>query len=204
MRPIRTPALRTLALVPLLVIGMTGCARLPQAQMEEARAELSAAAKSADVLTYAPDPLRAAQETMGALEQELAAQAGRLFLVRSYDTSSQLALQVLAESRTAVKAAGDAKKQVRAETGPLIAATAEAAAAVEKKLWAARRVRGVRTEFLAQGAADIAQARASLADAQGDYDAGAFASARAKAMAVRDGLAGLEARISEAVLLARR
>jgi hypothetical protein len=198
MRQIRILAVLSLAL------GLAACARPPQDQVSEARAELEAAAKSPDVQTYAPDPLHAAQETLAALEEELAAQAGRFFLVRSYDATGQMALQVLAESRTAVKAAADAKRQVRAEAGPLIAATTEAAAEVEKRLWAARRVRGVRPEFLAQGAADIAQARASLAAAQNDFDAGAFAAAKAKAMAVRDGLAALDGRISEAVRLARK
>ncbi len=206
MRQTRTHALPcpALALLALLVAGLSGCARPPQARLDEARAELSAAARSADVLTYAPDALRAAQESLAALDQELAAQAGRFFLVRSYDAAAGLALQVLAQSRTAVKAAVEAKRQVRAETGPLIAATTGAAAEVEKRLWAARRVRGIRPELLAQGAAAIAQARASLADAGRDYEAGAYASAKAKVMAVRDGLAGLDARISEAVLLARR
>jgi hypothetical protein len=198
MRQIRILAVLSLAL------GLAACARPPQDQVSEARAELEAAAKSPDVQTYAPDALRAAQETLAALEEELAAQAGRLFLVRRYDAAGQMALQVLAEARTAVKAAADSKRQVRAEAGPLIAATIEAAAEVEKRLWAARRVRGVRPEFLAQGAADIAQARASLAAAQGDFDAGAFAAAKAKATAVRDGLAALDGRISEAVRLARK
>ncbi len=198
MRQIRILAVLSVAL------GLAACAKPPQAGVAEARAELEAAAKSPDVVTYAPDPLHAAQETLAALEEELAAQADRVFLVRRYEAAEQLALRLLAESRTAVKAAADAKRQVRAEAGPLIAATIEEAAAVEKRLWAARRVRGVRPDFLAQGAADIAQARASLAEAQKDFDAGTFAAAKARAMAVRDGLAGLDGRISEAVRLARK
>ena len=138
------------------------------------------------------------------LEPELAAQAKRFALGRSYDDAKSLALQVLAESRTAVKDAGRAKQQVREETGPLIEATLASAAEVEKRLWSARRVRGVPAEFLAAGARDIASARASLADAQKDFDSGAFASAKAKAMAVRAGLEALDGRISEAVRLARK
>ena len=140
---------------------------------------------------------------MASLEAELAAQAGRFALGRSYDDVRSLALR-FAQSRTAVKDAGRAKQLVREETGPLIEATLAGAAEVEKRLWSARRVRGVPAEFLATGARDIASARASLADAQKDFDSGAFASAKAKAMAVRAGLEALDGRISEAVRLARK
>jgi hypothetical protein len=197
MRQIRTLAVLSLALCA------AACAKPPQEQIAEAQAALEAAARSTDVVTYAPDSLRAAQETLGALEVELAAQSRRAALTRSYDAATQLALQVLAESRTAVRDAAGAKEQVRAAAGPLIASTLEAAAEVEKRLWAARRVRGVRPAFLAARADDIAQARAGLADAQKDFDAGSFAAAKAKAMAVRNGLDTIDGRISEAVRLAR-
>jgi hypothetical protein len=62
----------------------------------------------------------------------------------------------------------------------------------------------VRADFLAARAQDIAQARSSLADAQKDFDAGSFAAANARAMAVRAGLDVIDSRISEAVRLARK
>jgi hypothetical protein len=198
MRRLRTFLVLSAALCAL------SCTKPPQADIDAARAALEAAARSADVVTYAPDSLRAAQETMSGLQAEIAAQAKRSPLGRGYEKAKGLAVQALAGAQAAVADAAAAKDQVRATTGPLIAAIGEAIPEVEKRLWAARRVRGVKADFLAARAQDIAQARTSLADAQKDLDAGSFAAAKAKAMAVRAGLDAIDGRISEAVRLARK
>jgi hypothetical protein len=155
-------------------------------------------------VTYAPDSLRRVEESMSHLDSELAVQARRSVLTRSYDLARELAERVLAGAQSAVQDAAVAKAQVREATGPLITAAGETAAEVEKRLWAARRVRGVRPEFLAVSAGDIARARAMLVDAQRDFDEGAFAAANAKAQAAESTLQGVDGRISEAVRLARR
>jgi hypothetical protein len=195
--------LRTLVVLSAALCALS-CAKPPQADIDAATAALEASARSADVVTYAPDSLRAAQETMSDLQAELAAQAKRSPLGRGYEKAKGLAVQALADAQAAVAEAAAAKDQVRATTGPLIGAIGEAIPEVEKRLWAARRARGVRADFLAARAQDIAQARSSLADAQKDFDAGSFAAANAKAMAVRAGLDAIDGRISEAVRLARK
>jgi len=198
MRQIRIAALLSLALAAV------SCAQPPQEQVAAAQAALQATARNTDVVTYAPESLRTVQESMNDLDGELAAQLRRSVLTRSFDAAQQLAAKVLADAGTAVTEAAAAKRSVAEATGPLIAATADAAAGVEKRLWAARRVRGIRNDFLAARAEDIARLRAMLADAQKDFEAGSFAAANAKAMAVQSALGGIDGKISEAVRLARR
>jgi hypothetical protein len=192
------------AVLLCLVLLCASCAQPPQEQVSAAQEALAAAVRNADVVTYAPDSLRSVEESMSLLDSELAVQARRSVLTRSYDLAQELAGKVLAGAQSAVQDAATAKAQVRAAAGPLMAAAVEAAAEAEKRLWAARRVRGVKPDFLAACAGDIAQARAMLADAQKDFDEGAFAAANAKAQAAGSALQGVDGRISEAVRLARR
>ncbi len=180
------------------------CAKPPQAELEAAQAALDAAARSADVVTYALDSLRAAQETMNRLQAELAAQAKRSPLGRGYERAAELAKETLAGASAAVTDAAAAKKELRAATGPLIAAIGQTIIDVEKRLWAAGRVRGMKTDFLAARARDIAQGRQTLADAQADFDAGSYAAANARAMAVQASLEAIDGKLSEAVRLARK
>jgi hypothetical protein len=192
------------AVLLCLVLLSASCAQPPQEQISSAQEALAAAVRSADVVTYAPDSLRSAEESMSLLDEELASQGRRSGLTRSYDLARELADRVLAGAQAAVVDAAAAKTQVREATGPLIAAAGESAAEVEKRMWAARRVRGVKADFLAACAEAIARVRAMLADAQKDFDEGSFAAANAKAKAAGSTLEGLDGRISEAVRLARR
>jgi hypothetical protein len=194
---------RTLAILSAALLAIS-CAKPPQAEIDAARAALETAARSADVVTYALDSLRAAQETMSSLQTELAVQAKRSPLGRGYEKSKQLAEATLTSAKAAVTDAAAAKSDLRAAAGPLISGIGEAIPEVEKRLWAARRVRGMRADFLAAQARDIAQAREALAGAQADFDAGSYAAANAKAKAVQASLNAIDGKISEAVRLARK
>jgi hypothetical protein len=198
MRRLRTCAVLSAALLAL------SCAKPPQAEIDAAQAALETAARSADVVTYALDSLRAAQEMMGSLQAELAVQAKRSLLGRGYEKSRQLAEAALAGAKAAVADATAAKSELREAAGSLLAGIGEAIPEVEKRLWAARRVRGMKADFLAARARDIAQAREALAGAQADFDAGSYAAANAKANAVRASLDAIDGKLSEAVRLARR
>ena len=54
---------RLFAVAALLAL-LGACAHPPQAEIDAARAALDAASRNADVITYAPDSLRRAQEKM--------------------------------------------------------------------------------------------------------------------------------------------
>ncbi|MCX7040076.1 MAG: hypothetical protein NT005_13200, partial [Spirochaetes bacterium] len=107
----RRPRIFAVLSVALLALS---CAKPPQAEIDAARAALETAARSADVVTYALDSLRAAQETMGVLQAELAAQAKRSPLGRGYEKAKQLAEAALADAKAAVADAAAAKSVLRA------------------------------------------------------------------------------------------
>lgn len=194
---------RTFAVLSAALLALS-CAKPPQAVLDAAQAALDTAARSTDVVTYALDSLRAAQETMGSLQAELAAQARRTPLGRGYERAAELAARTLASAKAAVADAAAAKSELRAATGPFIAKIGETIVEVEKRLWAARRVRGMKVDFLAARARDIASAREALADAGADFDAGSYAAANAKAKAVQASLDAIDGKVSEAVRLARK
>ena len=81
---------RAFAAVALLSV-LAACAQPPQVDIDAARAALGAASRNSDVVTYAPDALRSAQEEMNALDAEIALQARRSALSRNYDSVAALA-----------------------------------------------------------------------------------------------------------------
>ncbi len=187
--------------VTLLCIA--SCAKPPQAEIDAAKAALDAAAKNADVVTYAPDSLRVAQDKMAALDAELSAQAKRTVLSRNYDLAKSLALEAADDARKAAADAVATKEQVARDASSLVEEVTTAIPLFESKVWAARRVPRIKMDFIAPLALLPAQARATLADAQKDISGGAFATAKAKLMAVKDQLSSSEETITEQTRIAK-
>ena len=187
--------------VTLLCIA--SCAKPPQAEIDASKAALDAAAKNPDVVTYAPDSLRVAQEKMTALDAEISAQAKRTALSRSYDLAKSLALEAADDARKAVTDAVATKEQVARDASSLVDEVTTAIPLFETKVWAAKRVPRIKLEFITPLALIPAQARATLADAQKDISGGAFATAKAKLMAVKDQLSSSEETIAEQTRIAK-
>lgn len=187
--------------VTLLCIA--SCAKPPQAEIDAAKAALDAAAKNPDVVTYAPDSLRVAQEKMAALDAEISAQARRTVLSRNYDLAKSLALEAADDARKADADAVATKEQVARDASSLVEEVTTAIPLFESKVWAAKRVPRIKLDFIAPLALLPAQARATLADAQKDISGGAFATAKAKLMAVKDQLSSSEETITEQTRIAK-
>jgi hypothetical protein len=164
---------------------------------------MDAAAKNPDVVTYAPDSLRVAQEKMAALDAEIALQAKRTVLSRNYDLTKTLAVEAADDARKATADAIATKEQVARDASSLVEEVTTAIPLFESKVWAARRVPRIKMDFIAPLALLPSQARATLADAQKDISGGAFATAKAKLMAVKDQLASSEETITEQTRIAK-
>jgi hypothetical protein len=195
-------ALRTL-IVPAVLLLAVSCAKPPQAEIDAAHAALEAASKSADVVTYAPDSLRDAQEKGTELDGELSAQAHRSAISRSYDKAKTLAVSCAEAARKAVTDAATAKAQVALDASTLVEELAAAIPTVESKVWAARRVPRIRQEAIGPLAQVPEIARRTLEEANHDIGAGSFATAKAKLLAVKDRLASCEEVIAEQTRIAR-
>jgi hypothetical protein len=178
-------------LVPmLLVLALFACAKPPQADIDAARAAVASAAKDPDIVAYAPDALKSSQDKLAQMDAEIGA--------KHYDKVKTLALDAKATAEAAVTDAARNKEKAQADARTLIDALKKAIPAAEKKVSAARNVKGIKLDFDAL-ATQLADAKAAVADADKDFAAGNFAAALQKAIAVQTQLNDGEKAVSDAV-----
>jgi hypothetical protein len=192
---------------PLVVLAvlfaLAACAQPPQAEIDAAKAALDAAARSTDVDIYAPDQLRAAQERMAGLDAEIGAQAKRSSLSRNYDAAKSLALDVAVLAKASVDAAVISKQQVAKDAVQIADDLTAAIPAFERKVWNARGVRRINLDIITPLQPIPEAARQTVADARKDIESGAYATAKAKLLAVKDQIASCEETITEQTRIAR-
>ena len=182
---------------------IASCAHPPQAEIDAAQASMDAAVKNADVVTYAPDSLRAAQEKTDELDAEMTTQARRSALSRNYDAAKSLALEAGADARRAIADAATAKEQVARDASALAEEVSAGIPQFESKVWAAKRVPRIRLELITPMGLIPQLARTTIEDANRDIAAGSFAAAKAKLMAVKDKLSSCQETILEQTRIAR-
>jgi hypothetical protein len=187
----------------VLLFMLAACAKPPQAEIDAARAALEAASRNADVITYAPDALRRAQEKMNALDDELGLQARRSALRRGYDAAAVLAREASALSAEAATRAQADKRQVANDAAGLVDEVAAAIPGFESRVWAAKRVPRIKLDVIAPLQLVPDQARAAVDDARKDIASGAFAAAKARLMAAKDQLSSSLETITEQTRIAR-
>ena len=174
----------------LLVLAMAACAKPPQADIDAARAAVANAAKNADVVAYAPDTLKSAQDKLAQMDTELTA--------KHYDKVKAIALDARATAETAVNDAARNKEKAQADAATLIEALKKAMPEASKKIAAAKRVRGIKLDFNALGQ-QMAAAKNAISDAEKDLAAGDYASALQKASGVQAQMNDGEKAVSDAV-----
>jgi hypothetical protein len=134
---------RKLALLGVAALTMTlatGCAKPPQQEIDALSANLSAAQAEAE--KYAADSWAAAQQAKNAVDAEVAAQANKFALFRSYTKSKEL---ITAANAAAQKAKDDAvagkeaAKNAANEAATAAKASIDAATAAMTELAACRR-----------------------------------------------------------------
>ena len=99
-------------IIPVLaVLAIAACAKPPQADIDAARAAVATAAKNADVVAYAPDTLKSAQDKLAQMDTELAA--------KHYDKVKTIALDARATAETAANDAARNKEKAQADATTL-------------------------------------------------------------------------------------
>jgi hypothetical protein len=177
----------------MLALVVAACARPPQADIDAARAAVASAARNADILAYAPDTLKSAQDKLAQMETELTA--------KHYDKVKSLALDAKATAGTAANDAATNKTKAQADATALIAALKQALPDAARRLAAAKRVRGIKLDFAAL-TTQLGNAQVAVADADTDLANGNFASALQKATAVQAQLTDGEKAIADAIQVA--
>ena len=193
---------RVFAVAALLSV-LAACTHPPQAEIDAAHAALDVALRNPDVVTYAPDALRRAQERLNALDEEVALQARRSGISRSYDAAAALAKEATDLSTRAATDAVAAKQQIADDAAGLVDAVTAAIPTFESKVWAAKRVPRIKLDVIAPLQLVPDQARAAVENARKDIASGAYAAAKARLMAAKDQLSSSEETITEQTRIAR-
>jgi len=167
--------------MPLLVAGLAmavGCAKPPQAAIDTARASLQAA-RDAGAADYAQAALREAENAFSALDAEVAAQAKKFALMRSY---KQTATLVASAQSAAEKAATDAvagKERTKGEAEALLGQARTAMDEANAMLATAPAGKGSQMEIEAMKN-DMQGVATSIAEGEQAHAAGRYLESKAK------------------------
>lgn len=129
-------AIGRLSVILLMLAFATACGTRPTTEIDAAKAALDNASATAG--QYAPESLKAAQDTNAALDAELAAQDAKW--IKSYDRARELAASARLASEKAIADATAGKARAEAAAAAAAAAKVKADTAVRTKL-ATRPVR---------------------------------------------------------------
>lgn len=177
-------------LIPVVLVAALGaCAKPPQADIDAAKAAVATAAQNADVVAYAADTLKTAQDKLTQMQTELDA--------KHYDKVKNLAIEAKAAAETAANDAAKGKEKAQSDATVLIDSLKKALPDAEQKLAAAKKIRKLKLNF-GTFAKQLQDAKAALAGAQKDLDAGNFVTALQTATAIQSQLTDGEKMIADA------
>jgi TonB family protein len=131
-------AIGRLSVILLMLAFATACGTRPTTEIDAAKAALDNA--SATAAQYAPESLKAAQDTNAALDAELAAQDGKW--IKSYDRARELAVSARQASEKAIADATAGKTRAEAAAAAAAAKVKADTAVRAKRATTAVRVGG--------------------------------------------------------------
>ena len=107
-------ALLLMSAAVILAIGVSSCAKPPQMEKDQATASIDKA-KQMEAPEYAPNDLKAAQDSLAAADAEVNTQQGKFALFRSYKKAKALYLSAQQLGQTAADNAVKNKAQAKAD-----------------------------------------------------------------------------------------
>jgi hypothetical protein len=192
----------TFVLVVFFGLLAAGCSQPPTEAVNGAKTALEAA-RDAGAADYAPESLGAAEDALSALDAELATQAEKFALLRSYEKAGKLAAAAQAAGNKAAEDAAAGKEAARTEAMALIEGVRTSLQEVKVLLAEAPRGKGTRAEIDAI-TADVAAVEPGLKDFEARVAGGSYLEARAKAQAAQETLNKVKAEIQGAIAAKRR
>jgi hypothetical protein len=182
-----------------MVAVLSSCGKAPQAEIDATNAAI-AAAQAAEANVYLPGEFTALQDSMSAINAAIEVQNGKLFKKFApikEDLASTLALANQVAANAAVK-----KEEVKKEAAGLL--TSIKAVIAENVKLIPKLPRGKEgAAVIEQIKADMATVDASVVEAQGLFDKGAFMDALNKIKAANDKAGSLNTEVKEALTKAR-
>jgi hypothetical protein len=175
--------------------SLSGCAKPPVEEMNNAIAAVSRAENDPDVVNYAANALARAREALSQMQAEADA--------KRYDTAKRLAADTQALAEKAMSDSRTAALRVREEADVAIRAMQSAIAETDQTLSNARRSNpaGVNVNNLEQ---DFANARATADQAVIAQTESRYREAIEKSQTVRASLSAISSSLSQTVIAASR
>lgn len=168
------------ALIAVLFVALfiSGCAEVPQAEIDSAMAAYTLAEK-ADTETYASAAWRELTDAKATLDTELETQSANSGLSRSYVDAQDLAANLQSAAEYAHKEAQKGRERVKMEYDEFLGKAELALTGAEEKISKIRRNRRKRMNYDDRMAV-VETAKATLEEAVVDYTEGRFWDAREK------------------------
>jgi hypothetical protein len=188
-------------LFKLLVIGIlsaflvTGCAKAPEQEITNAKAQIEAAT-TADAQTYAADELAKLNSDLNAALEEVKVQDEKWF--GNFDKAKEMLAAIKTSSDNVTAVAAQRKEEAKQAA---IAAQAEAVAAIEAaKALLAQAPKGKETKAeIEMLSADLTGAEASLAGIQTSIDSEKYGEAKDSANLIKEKAASVSSQVQAAI-----
>jgi len=183
-----------------MVAVLSGCGKAPQEKIDETNLAITTA-QTAEAAVYVPAEFAAVQDSMKAIMAEVEVQNGKLF--KNFKNVTVKLDQTLAAATQVSANAAAKKEEVKKEVETLmteVKAVIEENAGLMKK--APRGKEGA--AVLAQIKTESATIEATIAEAQGLYDKGAYMDADNKVKAAKERAVAINTELKEAIAKVRR
>lgn len=195
----KNKVLMGLAAIAMIAV-LSSCGKAPQEKIDATNAAI-VAAQTAEANVYVPAEFAAVQDSMKAIMAEVEVQNGKLF--KNYKVVAVKLDETVALANQVTANAGVKKEEVKKEVETILAGikvTIEENAKLIVK--APRGKEGA--AVLEQIKAEIATIDASVVEAQGMYDKGAYMDALNKIKAAQERATGIKTELEEAIAKVRR
>lgn len=187
----------TFGFLMLALVVMVGCAKPPQEDLNAAKAAIEAA-QAAGAGDYAPDSLKAAEDSQQSLDAELKTQEGKFALFRSYTKAKELAAATKTAGDKAAEDAKVRKEQVKQEAQTLINDAKTGLTEAEEMLKKAPRGKGTQADLEALKG-DLQGVTSSITEAESAFAAERYLDAKAKAEAAKSTIGNVKSAIEQAM-----
>ena len=183
----------------VMVAVLSSCGKKPQAEIDATNAAIEAA-KTAEAAVYVPAEFKAVQDSMTAVMAEITAQESKLF--KKFGPAKEKLAATLALANQVAANSAVKKEEVKKEAEGLLTSIKTVVAENAKLL--PKLPRGKEgAAVIEQMKADIATVDASIVEAQGMFDKGAYMDSLNKIKAANDRATALNAEIKEVLTKAR-
>ena len=168
----------SIVLCALTLSVIYGCSKPPEVEMQTANSAIEGA-KAAEAELYAPNSFAMARDTLSAAMAAKTEQDAKFALFRSYTKSKNLYVSAKAMADKAVADATAEKERVKAAVTQKLAQAQELLTVTEEALNKAPKGKGNKAEIELMKS-DLEAAKASFGQANNEFNAGKYLSAKSK------------------------